>query len=117
MREGKKVGGVYAVRGERCKREPASPRGRRDPSSRRAITVEARATSRYALRTVYEPRLIDGDSYGVMLRNLSRLLRSGRTIEEARPIVLAQACVNRFPSPPAHRLPRVGIVVLAPDCV
>jgi hypothetical protein len=47
---------------------------------------------------VDEPRLLDGESYAVMARNLWRLLMTGRTLEEARPIVLARAGVRRLPS-------------------
>lgn len=53
-----------------------------------------------------EPRLLDGGSYAVMVRNLWRLLVSGSTLEEARPIVLERADVRVFPSPPpCHRSP------------
>lgn len=52
------------------------------------------------------PRLRDGDSYEVMVRNLWRLLMSGATLPEARPIVLAHADVLVFPSPPpSYRRP------------
>ncbi|MEO8520561.1 MAG: hypothetical protein ABI603_04305 [Acidobacteriota bacterium] len=52
------------------------------------------------------PRLLDGNDYDVMLRNLWRLLAWGATLAEARPLVLAQAGASVFPDPPASRRAR-----------
>lgn len=46
------------------------------------------------------PRLLEGTSYRVMIRNLWRLLATGKTMAEARALVLSHAGVRDFPSPP-----------------
>jgi hypothetical protein len=57
--------------------------------------------------TMFKPRLSNGNDFHVMVRNLWRLLASGLTLEEARPLVLAKAGVSSFPHPPAARRSRV----------
>lgn len=51
-----------------------------------------------------KPRLLEGNDFHVMVRNLWRLIACGMTLAEARPLVLAQAGVSTFPRPPRRLL-------------
>ena len=48
-----------------------------------------------------QPKLLQGQSYQVVLRNLWRLLNSGYSLEQARPLVLKLARLTVFPPRPA----------------
>jgi len=46
------------------------------------------------------PRLADGDSYDVVIRNVSKLLSAGYSLQEARPLVLKHSGLKDIPRRP-----------------